>query len=46
MTALEVFIMYDDENDDNGNACNGAVPFDAGCGGTDHHLFMCYYTSR
>lgn len=38
----EVFKM-DTENSNNGDSCNGAHPFDPGCGKKYHELHYCYY---
>jgi hypothetical protein len=41
----EISITFDDEDNRNANSCSGSRPYDPGCPGRNHHLYLCYYTS-
>ena len=43
MRESEIRINTDDEESNNRNYCRGSHPYDEGCGGRNHRLFMCYY---
>ena len=45
MNSREISIRFDDEDSHNANSCSGYRPYDPGCPGRNHLLYLCYYSS-
>jgi len=42
MNSRELFILWDDEDDDNIDSCSGSHPYNENCS-RNHHIWMCHY---
>lgn len=45
MNSREISISFDDEDSGNINSCSGSHPYNTGCSGRNHHLYLCHYSS-